>query len=269
MDLSALTKKKFIDAILRSYKLKTIYMKSLLFLLLFSIATIAYAQSFDKYESMTLEQLKALDYPESHAEQDEYNYALRVKDEEENIKKQCVFLHTNPKFRFYSNKTWKFGNREWSDVVVSNVCYSKGAASTGNKNVALCRQPLKESEIDYYLSTWDSFEESKGNLFSWCMLQQFKEHICPQGWNLPTELDLTVLLDWLDPSYEWITDGNATRHLWSITYNEKYATALTYSNVYEDGTANRYQVPTHLSSSKKSDFAEIRCVRRITYKPIN
>jgi hypothetical protein len=163
---------------------------------------------------------------------------------QKDINEECVFFHTNPTFKFHSDRTWKFGSLEWSDAVESNVCFSKDAATKDDKQVALCKQT---HEGNFH----------RGNFFSWCMMQQFKDKICPNSWRLPTKSDFekTNLYEFSD---EWGTDTSGSI-VWSISVFRDFGWAFYYR---EHPGGNADQAPTEeMVKLKKSDFAEIRCVR--------
>jgi uncharacterized protein (TIGR02145 family) len=78
---------------------------------------------------------------------------------------------------FKTDRTWKVGNQEWSDVVVASACQKTtfSGGSWGNQN-ADCR-----SNPGY------------GDLFSWCAVIRFQDELCPDGWRVPTEKDFAIL----------------------------------------------------------------------------
>jgi len=83
------------------------------------------------------------------------------------------------KVAFKTNRTWKVGKQEWSDVVVAPNCqkttYSGGSAGSFNAD---CRQ---------------NAEGGSGSLFSWCAVVRFQKQLCPKGWTIPTKDDFVTL----------------------------------------------------------------------------
>jgi uncharacterized protein (TIGR02145 family) len=87
---------------------------------------------------------------------------------------------------FKTNKTWKIGKQEWSDVVRAANCkketYNGGISDSYNAD---CRQ------------------NPTGNvLFSWCAVTRFPNQICPRGWKMPTKEDFVQLEKTLNDIYK-------------------------------------------------------------------
>ncbi len=80
---------------------------------------------------------------------------------------------------FATSETWTVGTQIWSDAVQTTICSGKtdfDGGTTGSY-LAACR-----SNPDY-----------KGDLFSWEMINQYKDYLCPNGWRVPTKDDFVAL----------------------------------------------------------------------------
>ncbi len=85
---------------------------------------------------------------------------------------------------FVTNNTWVVGDQEWSDAVQTTYCSEK----TNYKGVDK-KDPMKWK----YLADCRSNPGQKGDLFSWEMVNQQKNLLCPEGWRVPTSDDFTTL----------------------------------------------------------------------------
>jgi uncharacterized protein (TIGR02145 family) len=80
--------------------------------------------------------------------------------------------------RFKSDRVWKIGNQEWSDVVTASNCSNRHTYDGGSSG-------------NYYADCRSN--EGLGDLFSWCTVIRFQDEICPKGWRVPTENDFATL----------------------------------------------------------------------------
>lgn len=84
---------------------------------------------------------------------------------------------------FATDSTWVVGDQEWSDAVQTTVCSGK----TDFKGVN------KTSSEWIYLADCRSNPGQKGDLFSWQMVNDYRDFLCPDGWRVPTSDDFVNL----------------------------------------------------------------------------
>jgi len=98
---------------------------------------------------------------------------------------------------FLSDKTWKVGKQEWSDVVMASKCQKEtfyGWSGDREQFNADCRS-----------------NPGFGDLFSWCAVMRFQKQLCPEPWRVPTVEDFIEL--------NRILENNSNRFLneWGAT----------------------------------------------------
>ena len=103
---------------------------------------------------------------------------------------------SNPgRVSFKTEKTWKIGKQEWSDVVIATNCqketFSGGASGSFNAD---CRK---------------NPQEGGGDLFSWCAVIRFQRQLCARGWSIPTRDDFIELQRTLDENRRRVAGRNA------------------------------------------------------------
>ncbi|MDR2906416.1 MAG: Ig-like domain-containing protein [Bacteroidales bacterium] len=81
---------------------------------------------------------------------------------------------------FATDSTWIVGNQEWSDVVQVTGCDKTDYQGTG-------------AESGTYNADCRSNPGQKGHLFSYEMIAQFGDVLCPEGWRVPTNEDFIAL----------------------------------------------------------------------------
>lgn len=80
---------------------------------------------------------------------------------------------------FATDSTWKVGTQEWSDAVQTTICSGKETYNGG--------------ENPNFLADCRSNPGQKGNLFSWQMVSEYGNVLCPEGWHVPTAEDFKAL----------------------------------------------------------------------------
>ncbi len=86
---------------------------------------------------------------------------------------------------FTSTKTWVVGSQTWSAPVTATYCRKTsfdGGTATAYK--ADCRANNGSAT---------TVNVTYGDLFSWCMVNQFKTVLCPSGWRVPSNTDFCTL----------------------------------------------------------------------------
>ncbi len=84
---------------------------------------------------------------------------------------------------FASDTAWVVGNQKWSDAVQTTVCSGKTTFAGG----------VMPPPISNFSADCRSNPGRKGDVFSWEMVNQFGNALCPEGWRVPTKEDFEAL----------------------------------------------------------------------------
>ena len=95
---------------------------------------------------------------------------------------------------FVSNKTWKVGKQEWSDVITAANCQKTTFSGGGPGSFSAdCRQ-----------------DSGRGDLFSWCAAVRFQRQLCTRGWRMPTKDDYMTLKKNLEDIQKQVNSKKST-----------------------------------------------------------
>jgi len=134
---------------------------------------------------------------------------------------------------FKSEKTWKIGDQEWSDVVTATACQKE--TFTGKSDVA------------YYSDCiCNRCKENSGDFFSWCAVKRYGEKLCPAPWRVPTKEDFVNL--------NKAMGGNGSyRSIRSRLYFDTWGASL--GGFYEGNRTDYCGFTFYWSQSKESDYS--------------
>jgi uncharacterized protein (TIGR02145 family) len=123
---------------------------------------------------------------------------------------------------FATNQTWTVGNQIWSDAVTATGC---------NKT------DFDGGVDDFFKSDCRSNPDFKGDLFSWEMVIQYGDKLCPAPWRVPTQqdfIDLDITLGGTGlhrDALQFINDHYLNSEVWGGTYNGYYRSESGLSQV--------------------------------------
>ncbi len=122
---------------------------------------------------------------------------------------------------FKSDKVWKVGDQEWSDVVMASNCSNREQFNG-----------YEENSTDPYNMDCRS-NPGYGDLFSWCAVVGFQDELCPYPWRVPTKDDFANL--------EKALGGTGERRSDSLFVDSKYVNdwgCAFGGECYNDGGTN-------------------------------
>ncbi len=122
---------------------------------------------------------------------------------------------------FKSDRVWKVGEQEWSDVVMASNCSNREQFNG-----------YEENSTDPYNMDCRS-NSGYGDLFSWCAVVGFQDELCPYPWRVPTKDDFANL--------EKALGGTGEERLDSMFVDSKYVNVwgCTFGGgCYSDGRTN-------------------------------
>jgi uncharacterized protein (TIGR02145 family) len=80
---------------------------------------------------------------------------------------------------FRTDRTWKIGNQEWSELVMASGCEKNDYQG--------------ESDLGYVADCRQDTNYGNGILFSWEAVNRYKNLLCPEPWRVPTRDDFINL----------------------------------------------------------------------------